>query len=369
MMLHAATLGYVVAILLTGGALVRGETEDSSLKAFAGPKVDLRGTPFESVETMKNVRAAAERGDPIAQANLSFAYARGLRVPLDYSESRRWARKAAEGGEATGHVGLAFLYATGRGGERSYLLAYKHYFLAAIKGTKEANYHRTRWYAREPMARNYALSLMFGLVAALQGHPRALAAALFYFGCIATVCLIVRRLFRRIFPARFAGKPESVVLSSHWTWPYKFIGSAVWLAMLICLGVLISLGALNETGILRELLGPSAWPATAISAVVAVFVGGKLWELKRVELRDGVLHVSNYVDSIAIPLRNISKVSGSLLVHPEFAWIELDRPTIFGTRIVFMPPGRFLNWGRHPVVERLRAMVAGAQGAHGEAGQ
>jgi len=82
-------------------------------------------------ERIASLRKAAEQGNARAQANLGFAYMRGLGVPLDYVEAIKWSAKAAAAGVPTAHVNLGFLYATGLGGQRNYLLAYKHYAILA----------------------------------------------------------------------------------------------------------------------------------------------------------------------------------------------------------------------------------------------
>jgi hypothetical protein len=74
------------------------------------------------------------------------------------------------------------------------------------------------------------------------------------------------------------------------------------------------------------------------------------------------LIVSNYFRETVIPLRDVDRVSGSILISPEFVSIHLKTPSAFGSKIVFLPPVRFfVGFNRHPLVAELRALVEAAR--------
>ena len=70
-------------------------------------------------------------------------------------------------------------------------------------------------------------------------------------------------------------------------------------------------------------------------------------------------------DVLATP-REVASVDGTFLQQPELVWIGFRRRTGFGDSVMFMGPVRFTTAGRrHPLVDELRALVAEAQGEHG----
>lgn len=86
--------------------------------------------------------------------------------------------------------------------------------------------------------------------------------------------------------------------------------------------------------------------------------------LKRVQLDGATLLVSNYRDTIRIPLRDIAEITENrwLSLHP--VTLHLRRPSEFGQEIVFMPRVRpFGLWFSHPVVGELRDLIARESGS------
>ena len=80
--------------------------------------------------------------------------------------------------------------------------------------------------------------------------------------------------------------------------------------------------------------------------------------LKKVTLEDDLLVISNFKTQVKIPLRDIERVSGSILMNPELVWLHLASPTEFGSKIVFMAKFRFFSGlTRHPVVEELERLI------------
>jgi hypothetical protein len=149
-------------------------------------------------------------------------------------------------------------------------------------------------------------------------------------------------------------------LSSKWTWFYKFALPTLWIG-LFAYSTLIMFIASDSWGARdsREL----GWVFLGLTVLGTLFLYWSCIRLKRVRLRGDVLVISNFETEIEVPLRDVDRVSGSLLVNPELVWLRFRRPTEFGTKVVFMPPIRFFHgFTRHPLVEELQEMLNAASG-------
>lgn len=65
------------------------------------------GEPLSPEEGARVLRKAAERGNRTAQANLGFAYMRGIGVPHDDVQARYWSQAASGAGNPTAHADSA----------------------------------------------------------------------------------------------------------------------------------------------------------------------------------------------------------------------------------------------------------------------
>lgn len=61
-----------------------------------------------------------------------------------------------------------------------------------------------------------------------------------------------------------------------------------------------------------------------------------------------------------IPLTNVSSVSGTTLLNPEWITLTLNSRSAFGYQVSFMPPVRLLRFSENPLVRELRELVATA---------
>jgi len=85
--------------------------------------------------------------------------------------------------------------------------------------------------------------------------------------------------------------------------------------------------------------------------------------LKRVELDDSALYISNYRTDIMVLLRDVERVTENRWINSHPVAIHFLHDTEFGTRIVFMPRRRwFAFFSSHPIVAELRAAVARSRG-------
>ena len=101
------------------------------------------------------------------------------------------------------------------------------------------------------------------------------------------------------------------------------------------------------------------WAATF---VCLVFLSARL---KRVEVDDGTLFISNYVTEIRVPLSEVIDVTESWTPKWFLLGIDLRNPTAFGQHIDSRPKLRFYCSGLHPVARDLKNLRERARGGNG----
>ncbi len=111
-------------------------------------------------------------------------------------------------------------------------------------------------------------------------------------------------------------------------------------------------------------------PATLLLVVpglAVVLAWPLLWakRLKRVEVDDRVLYISNYITEVRVPLSDVAVVTESDDRKNFTVNIDLDNRSEFGQHIIFRP--RFcLYWsGLHPVARELQALCEKAKSEKG----
>jgi hypothetical protein len=140
-------------------------------------------------------------------------------------------------------------------------------------------------------------------------------------------------------------------ISSRLTVLYKFIYPAV----SIIVGV-FALFQVLRTGFLKG--NPLA---IIFLPFLALLIGVSLWpmiKLKKVSLDEEFLYASDYLKEIKIPLEDIYDMTENRWIKFHPVTIYLQRPSEFGTKIVFAPTFRmFLFFSSHPVVEELKQIA------------
>jgi hypothetical protein len=148
-------------------------------------------------------------------------------------------------------------------------------------------------------------------------------------------------------------------LSSDWTFFYKFIFPVLWIGGFasMTLAMFITPDSFTGDGDIREFR--MGFLVMTILGSVALY-----WccmRLKKVTLKEDALLISNFRREVKISLRNIERVSGTVLMHPELVWLHFRRPTGFGLKVVFMGKSRFsFGLTRHPVVKELEQLIGTA---------
>jgi len=146
-------------------------------------------------------------------------------------------------------------------------------------------------------------------------------------------------------------------LSSRATFVYKFIVPALWVGLFGGATAMLFVGP----GALRGDPGVDLlrWAFLALFASITPLLYWLLVRLKVVTLLEDSLEISNFTTSLQVPLRDVERVSGSVMLNPPVIWLELRQPVAFGRRLVFMPPLRlFGGFRRDPLVEELRDLVS-----------
>jgi hypothetical protein len=147
------------------------------------------------------------------------------------------------------------------------------------------------------------------------------------------------------------------LISSKATFFYKFVFPLLWIAFagFIIFIVHSNLASFHTRGEAKTV---------RLIVIVALAVGTVLIcrvypRIKKVELLADALQISNYSQTIVVPLRDIESVSGSILMEPELIWIRFRDVTEFGAKIVFIGKYRFFRgFTRHPVVKELDNLIS-----------
>ena len=90
------------------------------------------------MDSFKETKAKAEKGDAEAQVNLGLMYANGSGVVKDEAEAVKWYRKAADQGDEDAQFNLGVMYANGSGVKKNELEAYKWWLLVGAQGVEIA---------------------------------------------------------------------------------------------------------------------------------------------------------------------------------------------------------------------------------------
>lgn len=136
------------------------------------------------------------------------------------------------------------------------------------------------------------------------------------------------------------------ILSSGLTFFYKYIFTSIW-----------SIGfGFGTVGIVYS-NSSEALQFAVLWVAGMIFLWLTAGRLKRVELLENNLIISNYFRSIRISVWDIEEIRQNRLINTRPITITFRHNTIFGSSIIFMPKTSFRLFSEDPVVERLRKVA------------
>jgi hypothetical protein len=145
-------------------------------------------------------------------------------------------------------------------------------------------------------------------------------------------------------------------ISSAQTYFMKFVFPVLW--NISCgIGVLVFFGVIDVDWfkILQPIPPEMKWFGLGVWAYGNVMCFLINFRLKRVEIDDENLYISNYVSEEVVPLLNVADVSESRMMNPRPITIRFHESTEYGNRIVFLAKQQWFDffWTRHPVVAEI----------------
>jgi hypothetical protein len=152
-------------------------------------------------------------------------------------------------------------------------------------------------------------------------------------------------------------------LSSGRTFLLKFVFPTVWVA-----GFAAGTALLFTAGGFTDRNGfptppEMKWIFLGVTVAGALVLYWFCIRLKRVDVDEHWLYVSNFTREIRIPLADIEEVTENRWVSSRPVTVQFRRENEFGSEIIFMPRTRWWKfWRAHPVVGELEAASRQARG-------
>jgi hypothetical protein len=171
--------------------------------------------------------------------------------------------------------------------------------------------------------------------------------------------------FRSIAQATQPVQEPRRLLSSQQTFWMKVIFPIFWIGGFAVATITLWLpGGGGWEGANGEPVDPAfKWFFLGMTSVGTVFIWWICMRLKRVQMDNSALYISNYSTEIVVPLNNVAGVTENRLINIHPVTIVFRSETAFGSQIVFMPESRWFGfWSSHPVVEEIQNAVARAVG-------
>ena len=136
-------------------------------------------------------------------------------------------------------------------------------------------------------------------------------------------------------------------ISSEMTMIYKFIFPTLWIGG-FGLGTIAMMHGDD----------PHKWIFLIALIVGTLFIGCLCFPLKSIKIEGSDLVISNYIRTIRVPTKLISNVTESVMINTHPVWIHFQKPTEFGSKVMFMPAVRmFAFFSSHPVVAELKTLA------------
>ena len=148
-------------------------------------------------------------------------------------------------------------------------------------------------------------------------------------------------------------------ISSSLTQVYKMIFPTIWIGG-FALGTLLMFiparyrGAPGTAGEFHD----EKWQFLAMTLLGALVLWRTCMPLKRVELDESSLYISNFQKEIVVPLTELVEVKENRWINTRPITIRFRSPTEFGESIFFMPKMEWVGpFSPHPVIQELQSAV------------
>ena len=152
-------------------------------------------------------------------------------------------------------------------------------------------------------------------------------------------------------------------LSSSLTFLYKFIFPVWWIGWFafVTAAMFVAPNSFTPRGNAQMSVEEARMFFLAATIVGGMGLYWLCMRLKKVTLKENDLVISNFRKVVGVPLQDVERVSGSVLIHPELVWLHFRRPNGFGSKVVFMGKARFsFGLSVHPIVRELQAVIGKA---------
>jgi len=151
-------------------------------------------------------------------------------------------------------------------------------------------------------------------------------------------------------------EPKRKSLSSAQTMLMKFFFSPLWIGLFGAGTVAIWIDALDDTKGSQP--GDVKWIFLLVWIVGSTMIWLLSVRIKRIEIDDSNLYISNYLREVSVPFDQIETVTEIRWTNPRQVIIHLRADTGFGRVVRFIPKVRFLGlFSAHPVVSDLLGLA------------
>ncbi len=138
-------------------------------------------------------------------------------------------------------------------------------------------------------------------------------------------------------------------ISSNSTWWHKKAFPTFWFSFLALMTVIMLPSVLEGQAPAQVILIP-----LGMSVFGFLLMRMLVWPLVDEVYLDGDdVVVRNKGEEDRFPFSNVINIQGSEFTNPERITLNLKQPCLFGDEIKFMPPPRWLAFGKHPLATEL----------------
>ncbi len=148
-------------------------------------------------------------------------------------------------------------------------------------------------------------------------------------------------------------------LSNRATWIWKFALPLAWIGGFGAATLFLFIGPESE-----GMQSHVKWVFLCSLFIGTTVIYWRGIRVKKVYLDESDFVISGYIEELRVPVKDVKRVSGSILWRPELVSLHFRTATPFGKKIVFITPTRLFGGFRvHPIVAELDSIVKASSGA------